>query len=71
MPKPKLSKLVAEIAAEMKRREMTAYALAKAANIPAATLGRILDGSRPDPRLSSLERLAKALEMKLALVHDK
>jgi len=59
--------VVTQIAAEMERQGMTRYALAKAAGMPAATLGRILSGERPDPQLSTLERLADALGWKVGL----
>lgn len=65
--KRKAPAVVADIAAEMERQGLTEYALAKRARMPAATLNRILNGSRPDPRFSSLDRLAKALGMRVKL----
>ncbi len=65
--KPERLGPVEDIATEMERQGLTAYRLAKDAGIPAATLGRILAGERPDPQLSTIVKLAAALGYEVML----
>lgn len=53
--------LLDQIRAEMDRQNLTAYALAKRAEVQPATVSRILTGTRPNPAAETLERLAAAL----------
>jgi DNA-binding phage protein len=52
---------------ERDRQGLTEYALAKRAGMPSATIGRILNGERPDPQLSSIVTIAQALGCEVVL----
>lgn len=52
------------IKAEMKKKNLTAYALAKACNMPPSTISRILSG-QAHPRPSTLALIAAALETRI------
>jgi transcriptional regulator with XRE-family HTH domain len=61
------SPTVRAIRSEMERQGLTAYALAQLSGIPAATISRIFSRCRPDPQISTLERLADALKKSLEI----
>ena len=71
MKKGKLLPLIAEIAAEVERKEMSMYAVAKAAGVTATVAARVLAGQRPDPQLSTVEKLATAVGKRIVLVDGK
>lgn len=52
---------------EKNRQGLTEYALAKLAGMPSASVGRILNGERPDPQLSSVVTIAQALGCEVTL----
>ena len=62
-------RLVSAIAGEMNRQGLTAYALGKRSGLPAATITRILSGNRPDPQVSTIEKLAAGLGTRFVLEH--
>ena len=62
-----MGKLLDQIRAEMDRQDLTPYALAKRAEMPAATITRILTGVRPKPGAETLERMADALGAEFVL----
>lgn len=70
MRKRKLQPLVQLIADEMARQGLTANGLATRADVATATVTRILKGERPDPQVSTLQVLARALGSKFALIVD-
>lgn len=62
IPPRKISAALKVLAAEAKRRGLTAYALAKQTGLGINTIQRALDGE-VSPSLATLEAIAKALGM--------
>lgn len=61
------SPVVSALLAEMQRQGLTAYALAKKSGVSAVAIGRIASGERPDPQVSTLEKLAAGLGKSLEI----
>lgn len=63
-PPANLSPVIASVCKEVRRQDLTAYAIAKSCGLPISTVQRALDGST-SPTLSTLEAIASALGMRI------
>lgn len=62
-----LSPIVQSLIQEVERQQLSIYAVAKRAGITSSVAGRILNGERPDPQLSSVIAIAGALGCEVTL----
>ena len=49
----------------MKQQNLTMYRLAKLSGLPESSVNRLVWGQTPDPRVSSLKKIADALGVKV------
>ncbi len=64
---PILKSLIEEFERQQFAHKLSKYAVAKRAGIKASVVGRILNGERPDPQLSSVIAIAGALGCEVTL----
>lgn len=63
--RPALVEIVREIAAEIDRQGLRQSDLARLSGVPQPTIYRIFNGERPDPQISTLNKLASALGLSI------